>query len=171
MDGFPERSNIINGSNYRENLLSQLKDSLENADPNSWEDTRRIEINEVEKQKEFFWIRIYLKEEDTDLEKGDPMTISYKPTNESLEMVFGSYEKEGLNRDHDDEVINYVDKDNKKILCCMIDLNRINKESDDIPTIRTFFRNSRYYQEELYYKSDIIISSKDKEYEYSSIAF
>lgn len=174
---FPSRSELkkrglsLSSDNYQLELLEKLKGSLSNSDVSQWSDEPTTKIEEIEKQKEFFWIRIYLTEEDTKLKVGDTIHISYKPTNEKLEMSFGGYEKEGLNRDYNDEVINYVNKDDKKILCCMIDLYKINKESEDIPTIRTFFRNSRYYKEELYRKDDIIISFGDTKYEYNSIAF
>ena len=175
---FPSRSNLrkntstpMGSGDYQKDLLDNLKKSVNNTDLSRWRDEPDIKIKEIEKQKEFFWIRIYLLEEDNNLKVGDTVYISFRPTNERLEMIFGGYEKVGLNKDYNQEVINYVSEDDKKILCCMIDLNRVNKESDDIPTVRTFFRNSRHYVEELYFKDDIIISTKNKEYKYSSIGF
>jgi len=169
---FPERKEINKNSvDYQTKILDQMLKAVENANPAEWTDDPSIKNVEVEKQKEYFWIRIYLKEEDNDLEQGDIITMTYVPTNEKIEMIFGSYEKEGLNRDHNDEVINYVSDDDKKILCCMIDLERINKNSDDIPTLRTFFKNSRYYQENLFLKDEIKIESDNKKYDYSSLSF
>jgi hypothetical protein len=157
---FPKREQLKEESmadtktpSYRSDMLDQLDTYLRESDSSTWKDEPNIKIRVTEKQKEFFWIRIYLQEEDDKLKVGDTINISYKPTNEKLEMVFGGYEKEGLNRDHDDEVINYVNEDDKTILCVMIDLNRVNKENVDIPTIKTFFRNSRHYKEDLFYKS------------------
>ena len=171
---FPERADLkkeIKTSDYRTDMLDQLDTYLRESDSSTWKDEPNVKIDIVERQKEFFWIRIYLPEEDDKLKTGDTVYISYKPTNEKLEMIFGGYEKEGLNRDHNDEVINYVNEDDKSILCCMIDLNRVNKDSDDIPTVRTFFRNSRHYVEEIYRKTDIIISTEETEYDYKSISF
>tara|TARA_R110000772_G_scaffold2410_1_gene8343 strand:+ start:56215 stop:56727 length:513 start_codon:yes stop_codon:yes gene_type:complete len=168
---FPERADLKYGIDSHETMLEQLKEALNSSDSSKWKDEPNVKIDVVEKQKEFFWIRIYLIDEDDKLKPGDIIHISYRPTNEKLEMIFGGYEKEGLNRNHNDEVINYVNEDDNKILCCMIDLNRVNKENADIPTIKTFFRNSRHYKEDLFYKEDIVISTEDTEYEYSSIAF
>jgi hypothetical protein len=176
---FPDRSEIkkrfekvsVETSDYQTDLLNKLQGIVEKADVEKWGDVPDIKIQQTEKQKEYFWIRIYLKEEDDKLNKGDIVTLTHTPTNEKIDMIFGAYEKEGLNRDYTDEVINYSTKDDKKILCCMIDLDRVNKESDDIPKLRTFFRNSRYYEENLFFKTDIKVESGDKEYEYSSISF
>lgn len=157
--------------NYQLNLLNQLRTSVASISTWTMTDEPDIQIKEIEKQKEFFWIRIYLSEDDTRLKMGDIVHIEYKPTNEKLEMIFGGYEKVGLTKNYDEEVINYVNDDDKKILCCMIDLHRVNVESEDIPTIRTLFRNSRHYIEELYFKRDIVISFNGHEYDYTSIGF
>jgi len=171
---FPDREDIkknIKMDNYQSSLLDKLKEAVNNSDPRQWKDEPDIKKVEVEKQKEYFWTRIYLKDDDKDLEQGDILTMTYVPTNEKIEMIFGSYEKEGLNRDHNGEVINYISKDNRSILCCMIDIERINKNSDDIPTLKTFFKSSRYYKENLFLKDEIVIESKDKKYEYTSLSF
>lgn len=170
---FPNREELKKGkpSDYRSSILSQLEKALSNNDPRQWKDEPDIKKVEIEKQKEYFWTRIYLKEEDQYLKQGDVITMTYVPTNEKIEMIFGSYEKEGLNKDYNEQVINYVSDDNKSILCCMIDLDRLNKDSEDIPTLRTFFRNSRYYQENLFLKDEILIEFGDIKYEYSSLSF
>lgn len=161
----------ITDTNYRNILLGQLNNSLNNINSSQWKDEPNVKIREIEKQKEFFWIRVYLKDDDTVLKVGDIISISYRPTNEKMDMIFGGYEKEGLNKNHNDQVINYVSESDRSILICLVDLNRVNKDSEDIPTIRTFFRNSRHYAEDIFYKNDIVISTKDKEYEYRSIDF
>ena len=174
MDTFPSRQSIQDDNNktdYRKSLLEQLENSIANTDPKNWTDEPDVKIIQTEKQKVYVWIRIYLNEEDDILKSGDILTMTHVPTNEEVEIIFGSYEKEGLNKNNDDEVINYISKNDKKILCCMIDSERINKDSDDIPTLRTFFRNSRYYTENIYMKSDIQISKGDKKYIYNSISF
>lgn len=172
---FPKRSElkdpIQNSGGYQVGIVEQLNGFLNNSDPTKWVDEPDIKIKQIEEQKEFFWIRIYLNDEDSKLEKGETLTMTHTPTNEKIEMIFGAYEKEGLNRDNGDSVIGYVSDDDKKILCCMVDISRVNKNSDDIPTLRTFFRNSRYYTENLFLKTDIKIESKSDKYEYSSISF
>jgi hypothetical protein len=176
MSVFPDRKQIKNklkSMDYKEEINERILDIVSNIEiSDAWDDEPSIKKNILERQKEYFWIRVYLTEDDQLLEKGDKLNITHVPSNEKIEMIFGTYEKEGLNKDHNEQVINYVQKDNKSILCCMIDLEKVNKESNDIPTLRTFFRNSRYYTENIYKKSDVIVSSDKKDnYEYSSIGF
>lgn len=159
-------------TSHLESLSQQLIESLKTSNTDKWSDVDDIRIKEIERQKVFFWIRIYLSEEDYTLEKGDKLILTYKPTNEKIELIFGAYEKVGLNKNHDEQVINYSTEDDRKVLCVMIDLDRINKFSDDIPTIRTMFRNSKYYKENLFFKSDIVVTNDDgKVYDYTSIGF
>lgn len=178
MSVFPDRKNLINTDGakqsnigYQGDLLEQLNVAVKNIDYDNLEDEPSLKINEVEKSKTFVWTRIYLKDEKDNIKKGEKVLLKYIPTNEEIEMVFGAYEKEGLNKDFDDEVTNYISKDDKKILCCMIDQNRLNKDSEDIPNLRTFFRSSRYYQENLFFKRDLEVWTNDEQLEYASISF
>jgi hypothetical protein len=177
MDLPENRKDITNiNTNYRKGLAEQLNNMISNISDEelkNMDDETRTEISTITEQKEYFWIRIFLKEEDDKLENGDEMKIKYVPTNEELEMSFGSYEKKGMNRNFDDEVTNYTNETDNKILCCMIDVDRVNKHSEDIPNLRTFFRNSRYYENNLFHKKDIKIVCEDKEleFEYASISF
>lgn len=174
---FPKRSELKNSiqnnnnTDYQVGLVDKLNEFLTSSDPTKWVDEPDVKINQVLEQKEFFWVRLYLNEEDSKLETGDIITMTHTPTNEKIEMIFGAYEKEGLNRDNGDSVIGYVSDDDKKVLCCMVDVTRVNKNSEDIPTLRTFFRNSRYFSENLFLKTDITIESENDKYEYSSISF
>ena len=174
-DNFPPRhlikENLEKNDNYHSSLLNQLQEAVEESDPNKWTDEPDLKIIQIESQKTYVWIRVYLNEEDDILESGDILKIRYTPNNEELEVIFGSYEKVGLNKDNGQEVIGYVTEEDKKILCCMVDSERINKDSEDIPMLRTFFRSSRYYAENIYRKSDLEISKEDKIFEYSSISF
>ena len=170
-----QRKDLLN-TNYRSGLVEQLNGMLNNISEEQiaeMSDDNVTEIKTISEQKQYFWIRIYLKEEDTELEQGDEIKIKYLPTNEELEMLFGGYEKEGMNRDFDDEVSNYTNKSDKTILCCMIDVERVNKNSEDIPLLRTFFKNSRYYENNIFLKKEIkvVCEGKDLDFEYSSIKF
>lgn len=179
MEDFPSRDSLkkqlgdmgTQHMGYQSSLVKELQEIIKESNPEEWKDSPYIKMNQVEKQKEYFWIRIYLEEEDDLLKVGDQITMTHVPTNEQIEMIFGAYEKEGLNRDFDDEVVNYVSESDKKILCCMIDVERVNKDSEDIPTLRTFFRISRFYQENLFLKSDLTITKDDHSYKYTSISF
>ena len=76
----------------------------------------------VETTKVFFWIRLYLKEELSDLVLGDDIQISYLPENENLVTKFICFGKTNLNKDYNsDSVSQYDPDDDKKILCLMID--------------------------------------------------
>ena len=170
-DSFPERGSLAKApKNYLESLTEQLAKSVENLDLDNVSNFGYNKVEQVEEQVEYAWIRIYLYEEDNELKSGDVVKITYMG-NEVVESIFGAYEKEGLTKDHDDEVINYVSGDDHKILCCMVDIGAINRKSDHIPNLRTFFRSSWHYQENLFFKDDLIITSGDREYKYHSISF
>jgi hypothetical protein len=44
----------------------------------------------------------------------------------------------------------FTDLDNKKILCLMIDSDKINKDSKDIPFIRSLFKIGIFYEYQLF---------------------
>jgi len=157
-------------NDYRGGLLGDLEKALENVDIRNLKYDNDIKVNQVEKQIEYAWIRVYLYEEYEGLVASDKITIEYVPSNEKLSLPFGSYEKKGLHKDHND-VTNYIKDDDKTALCVMLDLGKINNDSEDIPIIRSLFRSSRHYKEELYFKKDIIIKHNDIELAYSSISF
>jgi len=173
MSIFPDRKDLgkIQEVGYQSDLVEQLHDAVKNIDYDNLNDEPNLKINEVEKSKTFVWTRVYLKEDKENIKKGDKVFLKYIPTNEEIEMIFGAYEKLGLNKNFDDEVTNYISDDDKKILCCMIDQNRLNNDSDDIPNLRTFFRNSRYYEENLFFKRDLEVWVNGEQLEYASISF
>jgi hypothetical protein len=113
---------------------------------------------------------VYLKKEDETFEPGDEIILNLKPKNETLKVVFGSYEKKGLYKDFDKQVVNYQTEEDKKVLCCMVDYEKINKDSEDIPNLRTFFKSSKYYQENLFLKEDFTITHKGRNIEYTSLS-
>ena len=60
-----------------------------------------------------------------------------------------------MGKDHDDEIINYNLDDDKKVLCLMVDQEKINKGTD-IPFIRTLFKISIHYQYQLVKRDELI---------------
>lgn len=110
-------------------------------------------VKEVEKQKVFIWYRLYIKEEDIDIEikPGDDITISWK--DEKLASKFICYGKTGMNRDFD-HIVRYDSEDDKKILCLMVDLDLIN-EGEGIPFIRTLFKASKHYEYQLIKRDEL----------------
>lgn len=100
---------------------------------------------EVTPEKVYFWTRVYMKEENPNIEIGDTVTIKYAPSGEEMKTQFFAYGKTGLERDHDDELVNFNPEDDKKVLCLMVEEKIVN-ESEDIPFIRTLFKLGRHYE-------------------------
>jgi len=143
---------LINGS-YLDGLVDQIK-LIDTADLS--DDIEQItESKVVEEQKIYFWIRLYLNEEDPNIEIGDDITIQWTPSGEELKTKFAAYGKAGLERDHEDEVTNYNPDDDKRVLCLMIDTKMVNF-NDEIPFIRTLFKTGYHYEYQLVKRSELI---------------
>lgn len=143
--------NLIKNSIY-DSLLEQIreidtKDLTDDINNNPY-------TTVVEEQKIYFWIRLYLSDENVNINVGDVINIKYTPSGEELETLFFAYDKQGLMKDHEDQVINYTSEDNKKILCLMIDTNKVNN-NNDIPFIRTLFKTGNHYEYQLMRRDDL----------------
>ena len=96
-------------TDYREQLLESIK----KLDTEGLSDEIEIISKVVEEQKVYFWIRLYLKEEDLNIQVGDDIVIRYQPLSseesdfEELVTKFVCYGKKGIEKDHDNEVVNY----------------------------------------------------------------
>lgn len=128
-----------------------------------------VEVNQLEDQKIYTWVRIYLNDE-VEIEKNSDINIEYTPTNEKITMKFICFNKSLSNKNNDD-IERYSDEEDKKILCCMIDINTINKNSDSIPFIRTLFKSSRWHCDQIYRREDMIITSNNENISYYHIDF
>ena len=148
---------MIVKSYYKELLLEAIKslDTVGLSDEIEIVSTSKI----IEDQKIYFWIRLYLSEEDQNIQIGDDIVITYNPSGEELVTKFICYGKSGLERDHNDEVINYNPDDDKKILCLMVDENVINY-SEEIPFIRTLFKTGRHYEYQLMRRDELLFINK-----------
>lgn len=120
-----------------------------------WEVLKKTQV--IEKQKVFFWIRLYLKQEDDKIQIGDDVIIKYNLSGEQLTTKFIYFGKNGLSLDHDNEIINYEGEDDKKILCLLVDESFVN---DDIPFIRKLFKTSIHYEYQLLKREDIVFINK-----------
>ena len=128
----------------------------------------RAEIKQ--KQRVFFWIRVYLKEE-INIELNTDVNIIWKET-EKITTKFICYAKKGHEKNAQENVVNYNPEDDKRILCLMVDADRIDKHSDDIPFIRTLFKISRWYQPQILRLSEIkITDSNERDFEFYDIDF
>src|SRR5574343_24275 len=108
----------------------------------------------IDSQKIYFWIRVYLKDEISDLESGDDITIKYMPKNEDLKVKFVYYAKKGVDRDLGINVVNYNTEDDKKIICLMVDSTQVNY-NDDIKFMRTLFKQGNHYEYQLLKRNDL----------------
>lgn len=139
-----------------DNLIEKIK-SIEVEKIESWDSSNEPISQVVEKQKVYTWIRLYLKEESSNLNIGDEISMIYKQSGEKLLTKFICYDKTTLTKDHDDleKIINFNPEDNKKVLCLMVDEDTINN-GEGIPFIRTLFKTSRHYQYQLVRRDDLV---------------
>jgi hypothetical protein len=140
---------------YKEQLLEQIRSIDHEGLSNDFEIVATSAV--LEEQKVFFWIRLYLSEENPNIQVGDDVLIEWTPSGEKLSTKFAAYGKTGLERDHEDQVVNYNPEDDKKILCLMIDERMVNF-NPDIPFIRTLFKTGYYYEFQLVKREELLFS-------------
>lgn len=121
----------------------------------------RVRTEQTKKQKTYFWIRVFLTEEMKDIKPSDQVDIKYSYSGEVLDTTFICFAKKGYYKNSDGEVVtNYNSEDDTKILCLMVDEDRINLNSDDIPFLRKLFRIGRYYEYELLRRDELSLVNK-----------
>ena len=140
-------------------LYDEIIESIKKIDTKNISDeiNSDLKVDIVEKQKIFFWIRIFLKEEVTDLQVGDNFIMKYIPMNEELTTKFIAFGKKNLNRDLDNVIINFDPEEDKKCLILMVDEEDI--KSDKTKFIRTLFKTSPYYEFQVYRRSDLTFTN------------
>ena len=127
-------------------LYEFVQEQLKDIDTTDLSDDVSDEILvKVDPAKVYFWTRIYLKDENPNIEIGDYVNIKYAVSGEELKTQFFAYGKTGLEKDHDDELINFNSEDDKKVICLMVEEQVVN-ESEDIPFIRTLFKLGRHFE-------------------------
>lgn len=140
---------------YLEDLVEQVK-TLDTTDLSDEISKEEQEIKQVvEEQKVYFWIRLYLKEEDSNLVIGDDISIKWTPSGEELKTKFICYGKTGLQKDYDEEIVNYNSEDDMKVLCLMVDEGQVNY-NEDIPFVRTLFKVGRHFEYQLVKRSELL---------------
>ena len=140
---------------YLEDLVEQVK-TLDTTDLSDVISKEEQEIKQVvEEQKVYFWIRLYLKEEDSNLVIGDDISIKWTPSGEELKTKFICYGKTGLQKDYDEEIVNYNSEDDMKVLCLMVDEGQVNY-NEDIPFVRTLFKVGRHFEYQLVKRSELL---------------
>lgn len=115
--------------------------------------------SEVEKQKVYIWIRLYIKEEMSDLKEGDDFKIKYLDSGEELITKFICFGKKNSFKDSDDyDQIQITAEDDTKCLCLMVDEQEI-QTSDDIPFIRSLFRVSKHFTYQVYKREELVFTN------------
>jgi hypothetical protein len=143
----------ITKSSYLDDIVEVIK-SIDTK--NLSDDVDNNPISTVtEEQKVYFWIRLFLKEEDPNVNIGDDITIEWVPTGEKLQTKFIAFGKKGFDKDGGDEITSYSTEDDKKILSLMIDTKMVNF-NDDIPFIRTLFKTGYHYQDNIFKRSELL---------------
>lgn len=156
--------------NYISNLIEEIKKIDTDKLSDNVDQSLKTQI--IEKQKVYFWIRLYMNDIDSSIKIGDDITIKWLPTGEELVVKFISYGKKGLEKDHINQIINYNLEDDQKILSLMVDNEMVNYNSD-IPFIRTLFKISYHYEYQLIKRTDLLFIHKDsgKEISYYDVDF
>jgi hypothetical protein len=147
----------ITKSTYLDNIVEAIK-SINTK--NLSDDIDNSPISKViEEQKIYFWIRLFLKEENPNINIGDDIVIEWIPTGEKLETKFMAWGKKGFDKDGGDEITSYSPEDDKRVLSLMIDTKMVNF-NDDIPFIRTLFKTGYHYKDIIFKRSELIFLNK-----------
>jgi hypothetical protein len=136
-----------------DNLVEQIK-TIDTEVVKDWDKNTDPAMKVLEEQKVYVWIRLFLKEE-SNIEVGDDILMTYSQSGEQLETKFICYGKTDMGKDHNDEIINYNPEDDEKVLCLMVDQDKINKGTN-IPFIRTLFKTSIHYQYQLVKRDELV---------------
>jgi hypothetical protein len=113
--------------------------------------------NQVEKQMVYIWIRLYIKEELSDIKEGDDFTIRYE--NEELKTKFICFGKKNSFKDAEDfNQIQMTTEDDTKCLCLMVNEDEI-QTGEHIPFIRTLFKTSKHYTLQVYNRDDLTFTN------------
>jgi hypothetical protein len=142
---------------YRNAIVDAIK-QIDTDSSDNWSYDEEIKAQILEEQKVYIWIRLYLKEEMTQISSGDDIIIQWIPSGEKLKTKFVCFGKQGLEKDHIGEVVNFNPDDDKKILCLMVD-ERIINTSDEIPFIRTLFKSGIHYEYQLMKRDELIFTN------------
>lgn len=138
--------------NYLDGIVEKIRtiDTTELSDGVSNEAVNTV----IEEQRTFFWVRLYIKDEQPNIEVGDDVTILYTPSGEKMTTKFICFGKQGLDKDNGKLVTHYNTEDDKKVLCLMIDEKIVNF-SNEIPFIRTLFKTGRHFEYQLVRRDEL----------------
>lgn len=139
-------------------IVSQVKNI--NRDDLSDTVDQKPEFKEIEKQSVYIWIRLYLKDETSNIKEGDDFIIKYSLTGEELKSKFICFGKKNSIKDADlENQIQMITEDDPKILCLMVSEDTIQND-DSIPFLRSLFKISKHYTPQVYSREDLTFSNK-----------
>ena len=116
-------------------------------------------IQEVEKQKVYIWLRVFLKEELKDVKEGDDFTITYTKSGEQLKSKFMCFGKINSFKDNGDNQIQTISEDDPKVVILMIDEGEI-QNGEHIPFIRTLFKISKHFEYQVYRRDELVFKNE-----------
>mgnify|MGYP006115020595 CR=1 FL=1 len=140
-------------TNYMDSLVEQCR-NIDTDESENWKEDKSISTKVIDDQKVYFWIRLYLKDENVNILPGDDIVIKYTLSGEELKTKFICYGKQGLLKDNGELITQYNSEDDKKTLCLMIEEKLVNW-NDKIPFIRTLFKTGRHYEFQLIKRDEL----------------
>lgn len=156
---FPDRKSIVKSDTHLRSIVHEVKKidvNKVNFDGEDFEPHTKI----IQKQKVYIWIRVYLKEE-MDIKPETKVIIQYLGGKESIETYFMYFGKKGLERNKDGEIVNFNPEDDRRILCLLIDSERLDYNNHDIPYMKTLSPLSKHYKPDYFRKFDFTILLED----------
>jgi len=144
-----------------DSVYDQIVEQIKNIDTVTLTDEvdQSPAVAEIEKQRIFIWIRLYLKDQIEDLKEGDDFLMHYSYTKEELITKFICFGKKHSFKDSEgDSEISMATDDDPLCLCLMVDEDTI-KKSEEIPFIRTLFKVSEHYQEQVYHREELTFTN------------
>jgi hypothetical protein len=155
-----KEENMINTTSLYESIVNMIKGIDDKTLSSIEKEGDAVSVKETEKTMTYFWIRIFLKEECGVITPGDLVDVTYQ--DEKLEVIFSSYGRENTrsSSEIDDEVTEYVHEEDKKCLIFLVDEDKIRKDSEDIPFIRTLFRSSPWFELQVYRREELVFKNR-----------
>jgi len=164
---FPERKEIPNRLKSLQSAIQEI-----NLDDANFVDYRRHTKSEItQEQATYAYIRVFLREEDHSLVSNDDVKITYTVNDEVLDVKFISYGKDRTNKNNADDIVGYIPEDNRKEICLMVNVDLINKDSENIQFIRSLFRCGRYFEYQLLRHDELEVSANGVNFDYFDIDF
>lgn len=136
--------------------VEAVKDSGITNDSNM---DRDIQIKIISNTKIYIWSRLYLKQENNDLEIGDEIILKWIPGDEKLTTKFMYWGRKNSIRDSDEDIdITNTSEEDRSVATLMI--NEGDFANENLKFIRSLFKTSKYYEFQLFKKEELIFINK-----------